>query len=132
MHLRAFHCVAYDLDSDQVDDLEVAGDLAGNLWRFDLRDTTPSNLKVNLMFQTYSSTADVGKHPITGMPMGMRDDDNKAPILVFGTGKYLGACDDTLSRKVRNAGPIQIARRKHFTACGFCTAQRPIRSSPPT
>ena len=32
-----------DYDNDQVDDVAFAGDLQGNLWRFDLKDENPAN-----------------------------------------------------------------------------------------
>ncbi|MGA9335690.1 MAG: PilC/PilY family type IV pilus protein, partial [Rudaea sp.] len=106
--------IAYDLDSNLVDDIEVAGDLAGNLWRFDLRDTTPANWKVDLMFETYASSADVGKRPITALPVGMRDNDNKAPVFVFGTGKYLGPCDNTAVTKGPQCGPDSNSATQAF------------------
>ncbi len=87
----------YDLNGDQVDDIAMAGDLAGNLWRFDFSDPNPSNWKVDLMFKTYSAAADVGRYPISVQPVGMWDSVANSPIFVFGTGKYLGPCDRTAS-----------------------------------
>jgi type IV pilus assembly protein PilY1 len=93
----------YDLNSDLVDDIAVAGDLAGNLWRFDLRDT--SNFRVDLMFKSYgNNTADIGRMPISVMPVGMRDRAANLPIWVFGTGKYLGLCDRTASTPPTGCG----------------------------
>ena len=92
----------YDLGGDQVDDIAVAGDLAGNLWRFDLTDANPNNWAVDLMFQTYPSSATnattgtcnaAGKCPITVMPVGMRNPDTRGIVWIFGTGKYLGKDD---------------------------------------
>ncbi|MCQ4163776.1 pilus assembly protein [Tahibacter harae] len=80
-----------------VDDFAVAGDLAGNLWRFDLTDASPANWSVDLMFSTYDNVAaDVGKQPITVTPIAFGDKRStvgKGAILVFGTGKYLGDSD---------------------------------------
>ncbi len=92
----------YDLGGDQVDDVAVAGDLAGNLWRFDLGDPNPNNWKVDLMFKTYPSLADngstgkcdaAGKCPITVMPLAMRNPAVRGIVWIFGTGKYLGKDD---------------------------------------
>lgn len=93
----------YDVGGDQVDDIAVAGDLAGNLWRFDLTSSNPASWTVDLMFKAYPSTANngngagtcdaVGKCPITVMPMGMRNPDTRGIVWIFGTGKYLGKDD---------------------------------------
>lgn len=75
-----------------IDSFAVAGDLAGNLWRFNLEDPAPANWSVTLMFQTHNGVAaDIGKQPISVTPIAFND--NKRPgkaILLFGTGKYLG------------------------------------------
>lgn len=93
----------YDVSSDQVDDLAVAGDLAGNVWRFDLQDSSPSNWKVDLMFKTYPSDATsgspsgkctaVGQCPVSVMPVGMRNPDTRGIVWIFGTGKFVGKTD---------------------------------------
>ncbi len=95
----------YDLNSDQVDDIAVAGDLAGNLWRFDLSSTSSTSWTVNLMFKTYTSSGEIGRHPISAMPVGLRDPVAQAPMWVFGTGKFLGLCDRTSSSPPANCGP---------------------------
>lgn len=95
----------YDLNSDQVDDISVAGDLTGNLWRFDLSNASTSNWKVDLMFKAYGSSGEIGRHPISVMPVGMRDPQAHAPIWVFGTGKFLGLCDRTASSPSSGCGP---------------------------
>lgn len=84
----------YDFGSDQIDDIAVAGDLAGNLWRFDLTGD-PSTWKADLMFTTYGNGVAVGDQPISFNPTAMRDPVLRAPIFVFGTGKYLGKPDRT-------------------------------------
>lgn len=88
----------YDFGSDQIDDIAVAGDLAGNLWRFDLSDDTdPSNWKADLMFTSYGAGVAVGDQPISFNPTAMRDVVNRVPMYVFGTGKYIGKPDRTSS-----------------------------------
>ncbi len=89
--------MVYDLGADDIDDLAYAGDLAGNLWRFDLSDPNPSNWKVDLMFRTTGSggAANVGDQPIVFNPSALTDPVTRGPVLVFGTGKYLGEEDRT-------------------------------------
>lgn len=91
--------MVYDLNSDEVGDLAYAGDLAGNLWRFDMQDTDPANWKVDLMFTTYGNggATNVGDQPIVFNPTALRDPTTRKQIIVVGTGKYLGRDDRTSS-----------------------------------
>lgn len=91
--------MVYDLGSDEVDDLVYAGDLAGNLWRFDLSSEQIDEWKVDLMFTSYGNGgADaVGDQPIVFNPTALRDPGTRRPIIVVGTGKYLGSDDRTSS-----------------------------------
>lgn len=105
----------YDLNSDQVDDIVVAGDLVGNLFRFDLTSTDPAQWKVDLMFKTYTTTptqtnaSTLPRQPITSMPVALRDTQrNGSPIWVVGTGKYLGKEDRTAIGIASNVGPQAI------------------------
>lgn len=86
-----------DFNDDQVDDAAYAGDLAGNLWRFDFSDVNPDNWKVDLMFTTYGDggAANVGDQPIVFNPTAMNDPVTRRPMIVVGTGKYLGRGDRT-------------------------------------
>lgn len=89
--------IVYDFGSNQIADLAVAGDLAGNLWRFDLSDANPSNWKVDLMFADYGSggAANAGDQPFSFNPSALRDPVTRGPIFVIGTGKYIGLPDRT-------------------------------------
>lgn len=78
-----------DYDNDQVDDVAFAGDLAGNLWRFDLSSSRPSEWKVTLAYRP----AEPGTQPITVMPRLMPDPATNRFIVVFGTGRYLANSD---------------------------------------
>jgi len=84
-----------DYNNDQIDDVAFAGDLNGNLWRFDLTDPNPANwqARVTLAFKP----AVQGDQPITVMPRLFPDPATNRFIVVFGTGKYLGADDNTSS-----------------------------------
>jgi type IV pilus assembly protein PilY1 len=85
-----------DYDNDQVDDVAFAGDLAGNLWRFDLKSSSPADWSVSLAYKGISdSSGNQGVQPITVMPRLFPDPTTNRFMVVFGTGKYLGASDNT-------------------------------------
>ncbi|MBL8253965.1 MAG: hypothetical protein JNJ76_10215, partial [Candidatus Competibacter sp.] len=84
--------VMIDPDGDQVVDFAYAGDLYGNLWRFDLRDSNPSNWTAKLLFVARDSSAKA--QPITSKPQVIRH-PNGGLVILFGTGRYLGATDVT-------------------------------------
>ncbi|UPG87071.1 hypothetical protein L2Y94_06870 [Luteibacter aegosomatis] len=98
-----------DYNSDQIDDVAFAGDLNGNLWRFDLSDADPNKWSVSLAF--YSSSQ--GTRPITVMPRLFADPTSQFFMVVFGTGKYLGGSDNTADNSsgvqyvygIRDRGP---------------------------
>jgi type IV pilus assembly protein PilY1 len=70
---------------DDMADFAVAGDLVGNLWRFDLTDLST----VDQLF----APATNGAQPITVMPQLFPDTTTQGVIVVYGTGKYLGVKD---------------------------------------
>jgi len=95
-----------DYNNDQIDDVAFAGDLQGNLWRFDLSSTDPSKWSVSLAFYSASQ----GTRPITVMPRLFADPASSYFMVVFGTGKYLGGSDNTTSATqyvygIRDGGP---------------------------
>lgn len=80
-----------DYNDDQIDDVAFAGDLDGNLWRYDLTSADPSKWSISLAYQPASA----GAQPITSMPRLFGDPATNKFIVVFGTGKYLGVSDNT-------------------------------------
>jgi type IV pilus assembly protein PilY1 len=94
-----------DFGLDQIGDVSIAGDLAGNLWRFDLSNTDSTKWSVEAMFQTYTSTSacsgsntsGIGCEPITVQPEAFADSATGSVIYVFGSGQYLGPSDRTAS-----------------------------------
>lgn len=73
--------VPYDKDFDGFHDFIYQGDLAGNLWRYDLRTTPWTYQKI---FQS--------PQPIQGRPTLSVDVDGNV-LIYFGTGRYLDASD---------------------------------------
>ncbi|MBD8898105.1 PilC/PilY family type IV pilus protein [Rhodanobacter sp. DHG33] len=80
-----------DYNNDQIDDIAFAGDLAGNLWRYDLTSASPSGWKITLAYKPTTQ----GAQPITVMPRLFPDPATGRFIVVYGTGKYLGPNDNT-------------------------------------
>ncbi|MEO7066247.1 MAG: PilC/PilY family type IV pilus protein [Rhodanobacter sp.] len=80
-----------DYNDDQIDDVAFAGDLDGNLWRYDLKSSDPNAWTVSLAYQPTTA----GDQPITSMPRLFADPVTNKFIVVFGTGKYLGVSDNT-------------------------------------
>jgi len=84
-----------DYQNDQVDDVAFAGDVQGNLWRFDLTSTDASDWTVTLVYKgNVDATTGVGLQPITTMPRLFPDPTTNRFMVLFGTGKYLGLGDN--------------------------------------
>jgi type IV pilus assembly protein PilY1 len=82
-----------DYESDFIDEFAVAGDLQGNLWRFDLSDPNPTNWSVDRMFRAATDFA----RPITSAPRLFPDPSTGGLIAVFSTGKYLEPGDRSVT-----------------------------------
>lgn len=83
-----------DVDNDYVADFVYAGDLYGNLWKFDLTDSDPTNWGV--AFADSGSTPQplfASGQPITTRPDVMFHYEKFGLMVVFGTGQYLGDPD---------------------------------------
>ena len=83
-----------DINSDDIADYIYAGDLNGNLWRFDLTDTDPSNWHIAFngdpFFSAVNGQGD--RQPITTPPRVLRH-PNGGLLVMFGTGSILWAQD---------------------------------------
>ncbi len=95
--------IVMDTGTDFIDDVAFAGDLAGNLWRFDLSSDDPTSWKVDLMFTTYGpgggatpgAAGVAGERPISSAPLVMADSTGREPIIIVGSGKFIGLPDRT-------------------------------------
>jgi type IV pilus assembly protein PilY1 len=91
--------IAVDATYDEKVDFVYAGDLKGNLWKFDLSQKEIANWKVAFMpggvaqplFQAKGPGGTV--QPITTRPDVMYHPEKHGFIVCFGTGKYLGDSD---------------------------------------
>jgi len=85
---------AIDADSDGKVDYVYAGDLKGNLWKFDL--TSDDKGDWDVAYKDGGTPKPLFKtpgQPITTQPDVMEHCKKPGYIVVFGTGKYLGASD---------------------------------------
>ncbi len=97
--------MGFDINNDGIVDYAYAGDLLGNLWRFDLIDTDATNpftapataghLKVSFGgAPLYVARNDAGdRQPITAAPLLTRHPTGLGYIVTFGTGRYLTTTD---------------------------------------
>ncbi len=80
----ASEAVVYDNDWDGDADYLYQGDLAGNLWRWDIRDQDPANWSGTVLFS--------GSQPIQARPSVSINAIGDA-LVYFGTGRYLQNSD---------------------------------------
>ena len=88
--------VPVDLDGDRVTDLVYAGDLLGNLWRFDLRAKQSNSWNVSKIFTACTDTncTTSNRQPITARPMVIAH-PNGGVMILLGTGSYFRDGDRT-------------------------------------
>ncbi len=95
-----------DLNGDRIVEYAYAGDLYGNMWKFDLSSTSSTDWKVAYenagtplpLYQARdASTPTPNAQPITVRPEVGRGPGGAGMIVLFGTGKYLEASDKMLT-----------------------------------
>lgn len=119
-----------DIDGDRVVDYAYAGDLYGNMWKFDLSSTSAASWDVAYKDagtpQPLYKAKDSGGNaqPITVRPEVGRGPGGAGTIVLFGTGKYLEAADKLLTpQRVqtfygivdRNAAVTSLSDRSNLT-----------------
>ncbi|HJK95660.1 MAG TPA: PilC/PilY family type IV pilus protein, partial [Polyangiaceae bacterium LLY-WYZ-14_1] len=78
-----------DVDNDGTVDLAYAGDLLGNLYRFDLRASDPSSWSATRIFRAvYDDGVTVTQQPITEQPTVLEHPD-EGYLIVFGSGSFI-------------------------------------------
>ena len=86
-----------DYENDQIEDVAFAGDLLGNVWRFDLTNSSPSQWTAELFFRPKTP----GDRPVTVMPRLFPTPGAAGFTVVFGTGRYLGGKDNKVDDNTR-------------------------------
>jgi type IV pilus assembly protein PilY1 len=86
-----------DIDQDFKIDYIYAGDLLGNMWRFNLKGTETTNWNVAFGGKPLFSAKNASNNaqPITSAPAVKRHSSLIGTMVYFGTGKYLGNSDLT-------------------------------------
>ncbi len=100
--------IAVDTNDDRIVDSIYAGDLLGNMWKFDVSSATPSAWKVAYgnattpapLFVACSnpSACDTTRQPITAKPQvgGVGTIQSTGAMVYFGTGKYFETIDNNV------------------------------------
>jgi type IV pilus assembly protein PilY1 len=80
-----------DVNGDRVIDYAYAGDLYGNMWKFDLTSSSPASWNVAFGGTPLFRARDSGGNaqPITVRPEVARGPQGNGVVVLFGTGKYL-------------------------------------------
>lgn len=96
---------AIDINNDYVVDYVYAGDLQGNIWKFDLTNATPTNWKNSTTNLFTASFSTAGDQPITGpLVVGPHPNGLASGVMIyFGTGKYLEPGDDSTTGQTTQA-----------------------------
>ncbi len=89
--------IGVDIDSNEITDLAYAGDLNGNIWRFNFNSTTPASWTVSRL---YKPTVAFDR-PITAQPRALRHPTLGVPIVLVGTGKFIEVNDRSPSIPVQ-------------------------------
>jgi len=88
-----------DLNGDSIVDYAYAGDLLGNMWKFNLTSTTSSNWDVayvsgGIKYPLFTAKdASNNPQPITSKPEVGRGPKGAGTIVLFGTGKFMEVSD---------------------------------------
>ena len=93
--------IPIDTNGDRITDFIYAGDLLGNLWKFDLRDSNPDNWAIAYtdasspapLFTACETSACTRVQPITAKPQVGKHPDG-GYMVYFGTGKYADPSDN--------------------------------------
>ena len=125
---------AIDINGDGIADIAYAGDLDGNLWKFDLFSTTPGSWALSNgglpLFVAGDGHAITGRPDVTKFTAG-------GFLVAFGTGRYIATADNTdlttqrvyAVRDTGIAGTVALSSLLQQTIVG--TGNRPRRQRVP-
>ncbi|MDZ7787264.1 MAG: PilC/PilY family type IV pilus protein [Halofilum sp. (in: g-proteobacteria)] len=84
-----------DINGDRVTDFIYAGDLRGNLWKFDVSSSNTNQWDVSLLFQATDDNGD--PQPITAPPTVAANEESGVMVNVyFGTGRFVREDDNVI------------------------------------
>jgi len=84
---------AVDSNSNGLADIVFAGDINGNMWKFDMTSSSPTAWKAILLYNTANNAATPAGQPITMMP-GVARHPNGGYMVTFATGQLFTAADN--------------------------------------
>ncbi|MBB6091843.1 type IV pilus assembly protein PilY1 [Povalibacter uvarum] len=84
-----------DTNNDRMIDTIYAGDLLGNMWRFNVSGALPTAWSVRRLFRATDGTTANLAQPITAQPKVLPHPTQGGQLLLFGTGRYVNAADVT-------------------------------------
>ena len=95
--------IVVDSDGDRIADLVYAGDLLGNLWKFDISDASSSNWDISFgdsstpepLFRACNEDPCVNPQPISAKPQ-VGDHPDGGHMVYFGTGKFFETGDNLI------------------------------------
>lgn len=90
-----------DINGDSITDYVYAGDLNGNLWRFNLTSNSSNNWDVELIFTAVAPEAGNPTQPITSRPSVSfhPENDRDGFLIFFGTGRYIDVSDNDIENQ---------------------------------
>lgn len=116
----------FDLDNDNIYDYAYAGDLKGNVWRFDLTADNSGTWAGTAPQKIFTTDANQPISTRVVVSRNLRGDTGQDPMLTFGTGKkelgYLGG-EDTYVDAPQAVYGIRDTTAKDFPQGGSNSAQ---------
>jgi len=112
--------IAVDVNADEKVDFVYAGDIKGNMWKFDLTDHDAVEWGVAYNDGTYDQPVFKAQgpggteQPITSKPEVMLHPDGHGLMVLFGTGQFLGNSDITDHRTQSVYGIWDYGDRVHY------------------
>ena len=88
-----------DVNGDNIVDFIYAGDLQGNLWKFDVTSTSPNSWNVAFSSSPLYTALDASsnRQPITTRPQVGANPTGTGFLIYFGTGKYFESSDSNIT-----------------------------------
>ncbi len=88
--------VPVDINNDRITDYVYAGDLQGNMWRFDLTGAAVAGWSASRLFHAVDGSEEASPQAITSRPAVGRHPEGGL-MVYFGTGKYFEPGDATVA-----------------------------------
>ena len=97
--------IPIDLDGDRIVDVIYAGDLQGNMWKFDVSASNTNQWKLAFsgspLYAAQDDAATPNNQPITAKPQVGQHPDGGV-MIYFGTGKYFEVSDQIIATPPKN------------------------------